>query len=109
MSLVKPHRIRQHQKAEKTQKIQSEELLKEFKDFKNGKKDTVDWKVVPEPLESGAAKNDSQTEEKIIDELHQLITPEYKEVSPLHSTIFNHMQYISDFDFYHTFLLKIYS
>ena len=82
MSLVKPHRIRQHQKAEKTQKIQSGELLKEFEDFKNGKKDTVDWKVVPQPLESRAAKNDSQTEEKIIDELHQLITPEYKEVSP---------------------------
>ena len=80
MTLGKPHPIRQHQKAEKNNEIQSEELLKEFEDFRNVK-DTLDWKAGPEPVESRVAQNDSLPEEKIIDQLHKLITPEYKEVS----------------------------
>ena len=76
---MKPHPIRQHLKAEENKKIKSEELLKEFENFRNVKENTPDWKAVP--VESSPAQNDSLTEEKIIDQLHHLITAEYKEVS----------------------------
>ena len=77
---MKPHPIRQHLKSEKNKKIKSEELLKEFENFRNEKEDTLDWKAVP--VESRLAQNDSLTEERIIDQLHQLITSGYKDVSP---------------------------
>ena len=78
---MKPHPIRQHQKAEKNTKIKSEELLKEFEDFRNVK-ENIRKAAVPEPVESKLAQNDSLRGERIIDQLHQLITSGYKAVSP---------------------------
>ena len=76
---IKSHPTRQHLKSEKNKKIKSEELLKEFENFRNEKEDTLDWKA--EPVESRLAQNDSLREEMIIDQLHQLITSGYKEVT----------------------------
>ena len=84
---MKTHPIRQHQKAEKNNKIKSEELLKEFEIFQNTKEDTPEGKTAPDTVETKLAQNDSQKEEKIIDQLHQLITSEYKEVTQVSSEI----------------------
>lgn len=84
---MKTHPIRQHEKAEKNNKIKPEELLKEFENFRNVKEDTPDWKAAPDTVETKLAQNDSHQEEKIIDQLHQLITSEYKEVTQVPTEI----------------------
>ena len=63
-------------KTEKNKKIRSEELVKEFEDFRNTNKPSqqnVGWES-SEIVMNRNVRNDSVLEEKIIDELQKLVT-----------------------------------
>ena len=65
-------------KTEKNKKIRSEELVKEFEDFRNTNKPSqqnVGWES-SEIVMNRNVRNDSVLEEKIIDELQKLVTTE---------------------------------
>ena len=65
-------------KTEKNKKIRSEELVKEFEDFRNTNKPSqqnVGWES-SEIVMNRDVRNDSVLEEKIIDELQKLVTTE---------------------------------
>merc|ERR1712079_646612 len=84
LTQVKTDPKRYPEKPQKFTKIRSDQLVKEFKDFRKIKeqnKETVPGWKYSEIVENRVSRNDSIKKEKIIDELQQLLTSTEKEMS----------------------------